>query len=346
MFVLLVVGEAYSVDAEGLCLVKQQVGIVWRAGSPLLHGYFLVDADALEEDGLAVEQHFRALHLDIAEAYLFADAVGGGIQFHVVEFGILGTPAHEFLHGDGGNGPARGIGLQRERLFQFWNAQRDALACHGVGKPHRGVNQVRAVFVKLDEVVADVALGHHFQRHVAGDAAIVEPVERHGRYGILLAAVVRADGDVVAAVLQLACNVRFERRERSFVTDRLTSVHVDRGPIADATELQQVAFPVLYLNVEMATVPHCSLIVFQFLTLMVPVAWHTQRRGIVDGRLLAVVLSPRAVALRQRAGGIVLVDDGIPLSVERNRLAGRATLSFTAVIQRCTGQPAARSLIG
>ena len=65
---LLVVSQTYHVHTQCLCLVEEQVGIRFRAGTPLLHWYFFVDADAFEEDGFAVEQHLRALHFYVAEA--------------------------------------------------------------------------------------------------------------------------------------------------------------------------------------------------------------------------------------------------------------------------------------
>ena len=184
------------------------------------------------------------------------------------------------------------------------------------------MDQIGAVLVELDEPVLHVALGQRQQRDVARDAAVVEPVERHGRDAVALAAVVDADGDVVVAALHELGHVGLELREGALMADGLLAVHPDVGLVAHAAEADDVAAAGPDVELEVASVPDGSLVELQVLALRVPVARDLQRRGVVDGRLLAVVLPPGAVAAGESARRVVLVDHEVPLSVERRDLAG------------------------
>ena len=91
-------GQAHEVTTQFLGPREQLVGVFGRVGPPAAVSLLVVDADALEEDGLAVEQDLLVACLDGAEA----DLVGDGRRIvecdvHLIEFGVLGAPKRQIF---------------------------------------------------------------------------------------------------------------------------------------------------------------------------------------------------------------------------------------------------------
>ena len=172
-----------------------------RAGAAHALRYLLVERDAAQEYGLAVEQDLRALSLNVAEAYFVGHAISVGGQLDAVQPRIVGRPAAQTLYFKLRAGLALCVGGERQGTFQLRNADFYFLSGHCLRQLRVYMDKVCAVFVKADEVVADVSFGQGDEHHVARYAAVVPPVERHCRDGILLPAVVHLHYEQVVAAL-------------------------------------------------------------------------------------------------------------------------------------------------
>ena len=125
--------------------------------------------------------------------------------------------------------------------------------------------------VELQGVVPDVGLWHIYQQHVAGDAAVVPPVEDECRHVLTAALVVDFHGDEVLARLQQVGHIVVERGEAADMPACLLPVDEDDGFVVDGSEVEQCAMARLGLIVERAVEPYCALIEEEALVAGVPV---------------------------------------------------------------------------
>ncbi len=107
-------GEAGIVAAELLDPTEEGVDVLLGVGAAGADGCLGVDADAVEKDGLAVEEDLGAAGLDGAEADLVFErvrgAVGSGLEGELVELGVRGGPEGEVFSREADYGASRGVG--------------------------------------------------------------------------------------------------------------------------------------------------------------------------------------------------------------------------------------------
>ena len=76
--------QSHKVAAQFLRPAQQRVGILSRVAASTAIGLLLMDADALQEDGLSIQQDLFALCLDGAEANLVIDGLATKRNLHLI----------------------------------------------------------------------------------------------------------------------------------------------------------------------------------------------------------------------------------------------------------------------
>ena len=319
VLVLLVMRQSYHVRSEVARFREKHHRVARRTGTAHALGYFLMERDAAKEHGLAVEQYLRALGFDVAEAYLVGHAVAVGRQLHAVKPRVVGRPAAQALDFELRMSLAFSVGSQRNVAFQLRQAYLYLPSGHRLRQLRVDMDKVCAVFVKTDEVIADVGFGQGDEHYVARYAAVVPPVERHRRYGVLLPAVVHLNNEQVVALFQLARNLELERSERAFMASYLLAVQVDVAAVAHSGEVKEVALAANGLRVEVAGVPNGALVVFQFGCLRVPIARHIEAQAVLKGVFIELFGLRGGLVFVDfhLSAGVVKVNDGRPLAVEQ-----------------------------
>ena len=118
-----------------------------------------MNADAAEEDRLAIQKDLRAAGLDGAEADVVGEGVVSSLQGDLVELGICGRPEGEFLRGERIGGAAVGAVVT---CASMWSSGIETVT--GVG-PARALDVDIALdgraacAVEVEIVVIDKALG-------------------------------------------------------------------------------------------------------------------------------------------------------------------------------------------
>ena len=162
-------------------------------------------AHATQIDGFAVQQDALALGLDAAETNAILDRV-------------VAEPGADVVQARCVRGPKRGLRGKRQRAdavynrhfgvdAQFRNEER-CNSVHRIGQGHAGFDAVGA---KPHEQVADEDRGQRDQRHIAIQAAMVEPIEMVHRHAIRAAAVIHRDLQPVFALSQMPCQFHRKR---------------------------------------------------------------------------------------------------------------------------------------
>ena len=84
--------QTHEVAAQFLGPREQRAGILYAIGTTSAIGLFVVDGDALQEDGLAVQQDLFAARLDGAKTDRICK--GGGVQrqMNLIELGASWAP--------------------------------------------------------------------------------------------------------------------------------------------------------------------------------------------------------------------------------------------------------------
>ena len=330
-------GQAHEVAAQLFGPCEQLAGIFGGVSPPAAVGLLVVDADALEEDGLAVEQNLLVACFDGAEA----DLVGDGRRIvkrdvHLVEFGILRAPQLGFelckhLH------PS--VGISRDGLLQLELGDVDGYGVACLCLAQTGAESQAAAFQAhhLHVVVLDVNGRHLHQLHIAGDAAVVPPVEDQRGHILGVALVVHLHDDRVLTLLQHLCDIEVEGCESADVMPGLLAVHPYAAVVVRCPEVEQgfvsaLNETIIGFNIETLLEPHGALVEEQSFVLCVPVAWNLHR-----GRLVEVVLDEvfGLLGLRiaeespgRRIHAVVVVAlflhvyDVVPCPVERQTLIG------------------------
>ena len=216
ILVVWIVSQSDEVAAKFLCPAEQCVGICCAIGASATVCFLLVNADAAQEDGLSVEQELFATRFDGAEtnlvSYKIADSrTIGGLsverQFRPIAFRIIGTPQRESLgrHANRETGKALGIGRALLLHLQFRYFQRQLLTSHRLVQSCRHRYFTLAGFdislLQLQLEILDIRGRHPHKEYIAGDAAIVPPVEYLCGHGLGLALVVHFHDDRVFSVL-------------------------------------------------------------------------------------------------------------------------------------------------
>ena len=85
-----VVGQTYVVAAQFPGPGEQGAGIFNAVGAASAVGLLVMDANTLQEYGLAVQQQLLALGLNGAESYPVLYGLIGQRNLHIIEFGVIG----------------------------------------------------------------------------------------------------------------------------------------------------------------------------------------------------------------------------------------------------------------
>ena len=92
MYFVRIVGQAHEVATKFFRTCKQRAGILCRCGTSAAVRFLLVQADALQEDRVAVEQYLLAARLDGAETDAVDDGFAIQLQLYPIEFWIGWAP--------------------------------------------------------------------------------------------------------------------------------------------------------------------------------------------------------------------------------------------------------------
>ena len=83
-------GQTYVVAAQFFGPGEQCAGIFNAVGAASTVGLLVMDANTLQEYGLAVKQQLLALGLDGAETYPVLQGLIGQGNLHIIELGVIG----------------------------------------------------------------------------------------------------------------------------------------------------------------------------------------------------------------------------------------------------------------
>ena len=186
---------------------------------------------------------------------------------------------------------------------------------------------------QLQAVVLNVNGGHLYQFNIAGDAAVVPPVEDLRGHILCVTLVVNLHDDRVLALLQQLCDIEVERCEATNVMPGLLTVHPHPTVVVHRPEIEQTPDSCL-LTPPLKTLlePHRAFVEEQPFVLRIPVA-----RDLHRGRLVEVILDEVFGFLWLRiheespacgVHAIVVVAlllniyDIVPLAIERHTLIG------------------------
>ena len=339
VFVVGIVCQTHEVAAQFLCPGEEGVSVLGGVGTTAAVGLLLMDGDALEEDRLAVEQNLLVAGLDGAET----DVVGEGLavqgEFHPIEFGILRRPQLGLCH-KGQRCLSLRICGEGGLVFQFWNAQRHLLPSLCLVQLHSKLQELLCVelvalllerLLDLQGVVLDVEWRHIHQQHVAGDAAVVPPVEDLRGHILCMALVVHLHDDGVLALLQLLGHIEVESGEATDVVSHLRAVHINVTVVVDRTKVEQGVASLSGMPVKALLEPHRSLVEEQAFVPRVPIGWNGHGgRGvevILDEVFWTLWLRIAEESPRGRVHAIVIIalflhiHDVVPIAVQRGDFA-------------------------
>ena len=250
--------------------------------------------------------------------------------------GLLGRPEVEA----GVEGDAResvGIGREGLRDAGFGNADGDRLiALRAIQADPAGDARLRALF-ELNAVVLHEGAGHVDDADGAGEAAVIPPVGHDGGDVFLAALVVHFDDDDVALGAHVVGDFELEGREAALVLADFLAVDEDHGAIVGGAEPDEDAVAGGRRAIEFALVPDGAFVEHEVGALRVPIARDLEAGGGIEVVFDEVALGLRllvgaeaAIGLRFVAivevAGFVGVDDGAPLSVEAEAMAGGGIL--------------------
>ena len=214
------------------------MGVGCGVGSSAAKRLLFVHADTFEIDGLAVEQNLLALCLDGTEADAVDDCLAAHVEFDVVAFGIVWRPELQLLGLQRGRCCAFVVGGERLLQFQFGYAEGDDLSGLGFVKSGLEADLTLSLLAQTEFVVLDVDGIHLYQQHVAGNAAIVPPVEDLCRNVLCAPLVVDLHDDHILAVQEQVRDIHVEGRESTYMMPCQSAVHVDVGLVVHGSEVE------------------------------------------------------------------------------------------------------------
>ena len=145
---------------------------------------------------------------------------------------------------------------------------------------------------KVDIVVVDESTWHGYKRNVAGEAAIVEPVDADGGNAIDEPSGVDGDDDEVGARMQDGGDFAVKGRVAALVIADAFLVDPNVGAVIGRADVEETAGARLGLRLEVALIPDDALVVEELGYLGVPVAGNFER-GRCGEVVLLVVLAAR-----------------------------------------------------
>ena len=313
--------------------------IFCAVGTTASVGFLLVDGDALEEDGLAVEQNLLVACLDGAETNVISQDFAVQGEVDTIEFGVLRRPELWF-GAESERGLALSIGGEGLVDFQFWNAQRHLLSSLCLVQVHLKLHLLLCVglatfhlerLLELEGVVLDIEGSHVDEQHVACDASIIPPVEDLGGHILCMTLVIDLHDDGVLAILELLGHVEIEGCETADVVSNLLAVHIDMAVVVDSTKVEQGVASIGRVPIETLLEPYGALVEEQTFVACVPV-----RRNRHGGRGVEVIfdevfrtlwLRIAEEAPRGWVHAVVIIplllhiDDVVPVTIQRGGLA-------------------------
>ena len=167
-------------------------------------------------------------------------------------------------------------------------------------------------------------LGNAQEHDFTGDSAVIPPVERHGRNSLRTAFVVYFESDEVVPFPEEGGDIGLERGERAVVLRHLLSVEPHAASHAHAREIQDTPAAFLTGGIEMAGVPYGPFIPAQAFILVVPVSRNIQFQSAAPAEFQEFGLGGW-LAVQEKlfpGAGIILVYDGLPLSVKGHPFTG------------------------
>ena len=352
--VVRVMRQAHEVAAQLLGPSEQDAGIRLAVGPAAGRGRdFLVDRDALAEDGLPVQQDARPLRLDGPEADPVPDFVGLRGDPHVIELRIGRAPALRLRrHAEGGL--AGGVGRHRLVDAQLVDVQRDPLGRRRAVQLDPALDAA-PVLGQLDAVFPDEGLGDGDQVDVARDPAVVPPVGIDSRDPFEHPLVVHLHDHGVLAGADLVRDLDVEGRVSAQVLGDGMAVQAHDRLVVGCPEIQEGPSPGPGRGLELLPVPDRPLIEVQLRALGVPVAGDPQfgrRVEVVFDQLgpvgVETPVGEEGLGVRHRVAAVIviprliLVDESLPVAVQGHLLPAADILDLggepeTAVVRRRDG---------
>jgi len=284
------VGGALHTLVVGVMTEADEVGVeVFEKGEDIVDVLLVIDASgavggfgmhvrALQEDSFAVEEDAGPVDADVAEADIVREFVLTGGEFDLVEFWRFRRPEIEFA------------GLQVEGCSAFCICL-DGGADAGLGYTQgdrgsgggtfdmdvagegAGIGGGEGAFaLEVDVVVVDELRGKSNEGDIAGEAAVVEPIDANGGDAIDLAGGVHRDNDEVVTGLQGGGDFAVEGGEAALVVADALLVYPDEGLIVCSADMEEGARVGFGLEVEVVLIPDDPLKAEKRRVLSVPVA--------------------------------------------------------------------------
>jgi hypothetical protein len=191
------------------------------------------------------------------------------------------------------------------------------------------IGTVEVKFVVVDEFLRDID-----ERYVAGETAVVPPVGLQGWDAVGYAGIVDRENDEVFAFLEDVSDLAVEGGEAALVFTDFFSINPDEGAVVGGAEVEKGAGVALGEVLKVALIPDGALVVEEVGTLGVPIAGNLECRGVgevvvlrmaegVEGSVHEEAVSAKLLMKGVKTGA-VLIDDDVPVAVERS---GRAVIN-------------------
>jgi len=338
VLVVRIMREADVVAAELAGPAQKLTRIRGGRGPTAAQGILLVQTDAAQENGFAVQEDVRPARLDGAEANLLCEMIRAGRERDLVEPGMLGSPElgpGQYKFKRSATGRVR-RDFDREMERGDFNFHR--LLQRRAGELDITAHPVVGAWLQLEGIVADAGRGSFQQHDITGKSAVVPPVGVDGGHRLGGALVIDADHEGIAGRAQFAGDLKLEGSEAADVLAQLLAVQVDIRRIICAAEVEKLpGGRRRRREVKLSAIPDGVLVIEQLFLLRIPVTGHVERRAAVE-----IVLDQFArvcwLAIEEVAAGrlggrikrlepivevavVVGIDDDLPAAIQGQSLA-------------------------
>ena len=274
-----VVGEADEVGMELTDPGEERIEVLVRVGATAAVGGFALNADAAQEDRLAVEQDVGAFDADIAEADVVVEGILAGDDFEFVELGGFGRPEAEGTRGEIEGGAAGGVRGDGGGEMGFGNFDGDGKARRCTFDVDVAGDFVGGAGDEVGVIVVDKMGGDLDEGDIAREAAVVVPVVVEGGDAVDEAGGVDGDDDEVAAGVEDLGGFAIEGGEAALVVAQALAVHPDVRTVVGGPYVEEGAGAGLGVEVEVALVPDNAFVAEEGGVLGVPVAGDVEGWG-------------------------------------------------------------------